>query len=187
MQKIETLDTTLRDGAQSEGVVFSLEDKIKIVRALDELGVDFIEAGNPGSNPKDRDLIRWYASRPDALQNARICAFCMTARPGTDPADSPSLASVIESGAKAASVVGKASARQAEEETERRPPALPEPSPYPRSPASALCIPPSPALRLQTLCPPPAQCRPSVPFQSPAPSARPANLCAQANRTASAS
>ena len=47
MRHIEIFDTTLRDGAQAEGVVFSREDKIKVLRRLDELGVDFIEAGNP--------------------------------------------------------------------------------------------------------------------------------------------
>ena len=50
MKKIEILDSTLRDGAQGEGVSFSVKDKIYICQALDELGVDFIEAGNPGSN-----------------------------------------------------------------------------------------------------------------------------------------
>ena len=50
---LETLDTTLRDGAQAPGIAFSLQDKLAIVRALDELGIGIIEAGNPGSNPKD--------------------------------------------------------------------------------------------------------------------------------------
>ena len=58
---IEILDTTLRDGAQGEGVVFSLTDKLKLIRALDALGVDYIESGNPGSNPKDMELFRFAA------------------------------------------------------------------------------------------------------------------------------
>src|SRR5690554_7329222 len=56
MNKLTLFDTTLRDGAQGEGVSFSVEDKIKIVRKLDELGIDFIEGGWPGSNPKDEDF-----------------------------------------------------------------------------------------------------------------------------------
>lgn len=56
MKKVTIFDSTLRDGAQAEGVSFSVEDKIKIVKALDELGVGYIEAGNPGSNPKDLDF-----------------------------------------------------------------------------------------------------------------------------------
>ena len=58
MKKVTIFDSTLRDGAQAEGVSFSVEDKIKIVKALDELGVGYIEAGNPGSNPKDLDFFR---------------------------------------------------------------------------------------------------------------------------------
>ena len=56
---VEILDTTLRDGVQAAGVIFSLEDKIKLVRALDKLGVSYIEAGNPFSNPKDAELFRF--------------------------------------------------------------------------------------------------------------------------------
>ena len=56
MEKVTIFDSTLRDGAQAEGVSFSVEDKIKIVKALDELGVSYVEAGNPGSNPKDLEF-----------------------------------------------------------------------------------------------------------------------------------
>ena len=52
MKRIEIFDSTLRDGAQGEGISFSVEDKLKIVRLLDELGVAYVEAGNPGSNPR---------------------------------------------------------------------------------------------------------------------------------------
>ncbi|MDR1900021.1 MAG: citramalate synthase, partial [Treponema sp.] len=55
---VEILDTTLRDGAQGKGITFSAEDKIAVVRALDGLGVAWIEAGNPGSNPKDMEFFR---------------------------------------------------------------------------------------------------------------------------------
>ena len=56
MKQIDVFDSTLRDGAQGEGISFSVQDKLNIVRALDELGVAFIEAGNPGSNPKDLEF-----------------------------------------------------------------------------------------------------------------------------------
>ncbi|GMO31627.1 MAG: hypothetical protein Ta2B_12710 [Termitinemataceae bacterium] len=55
---IEIFDTTLRDGAQGEGISFSLSDKIAVVKALDELGIAYIEAGNPGSNPKDIEFFK---------------------------------------------------------------------------------------------------------------------------------
>ena len=54
---VSIFDSTLRDGAQGKGISFSVEDKLQIVRLLDRLGVDYIEAGNPGSNPKDLSLI----------------------------------------------------------------------------------------------------------------------------------
>ena len=58
MKKITVLDSTLRDGAQAEGISFSVTDKLNICRALDELGVAYIEAGNPSSNPKDIEFFR---------------------------------------------------------------------------------------------------------------------------------
>ena len=54
--KIEIYDTTLRDGGQAEGIAFSVNDKLKIIHLLDELGVDYIEAGWPGANPKDIEV-----------------------------------------------------------------------------------------------------------------------------------
>ena len=57
-KKIQILDSTLRDGAQGEGISYSVQDKIHVCQALDELGVDFIEAGNPGSNPKDMEFFQ---------------------------------------------------------------------------------------------------------------------------------
>lgn len=53
---MEIYDSTLRDGAQSEGISFSVNDKLKIVKVLDDMGIPFIEAGNPGSNPKDLEF-----------------------------------------------------------------------------------------------------------------------------------
>src|SRR5437867_7944419 len=73
-------DTTLRDGTQREGLSLSVEDKVKIARALDRLGVGYIEGGWPGSNPKDADFFRRIREVP--LANARIAAFGSTRRAG---------------------------------------------------------------------------------------------------------
>ncbi len=78
MKKIEILDSTLRDGAQGEGVSFSVKDKIYICQALDELGIDYIEAGNPGSNPKDMEFFNEIQNVK--LQHAKLCAFGSTRR-----------------------------------------------------------------------------------------------------------
>ncbi|NLD58687.1 MAG: citramalate synthase [Clostridiales bacterium] len=111
---VEILDTTLRDGVQSAGVVFSLEDKIKLVRALDSLGVRYIEAGNPFSNPKDAELFR-FARDKLKLKNARLAAFGMTRRPGAAAEDDPGLRAILDSGAHIASIVGKSCAFQVRE------------------------------------------------------------------------
>ena len=69
--KIEIYDTTLRDGAQSEGINFSTSDKIKIIKLLDELGIEYIEAGWPGANPKDVEVFKEIKSLN--LKNAVGC------------------------------------------------------------------------------------------------------------------
>lgn len=112
--RVEILDTTLRDGAQGEGVVFSLEDKIRLIRVLDGIGVDYIEAGNPASNPKDRQLFR-YAAENLILRNSVLTAFGSTCRPGKRPEDSPECVCLAECGTRAVSLIGKASRRQAEQ------------------------------------------------------------------------
>ncbi len=73
-------DSVLRDGAQAEGISYSVEDKLKIVKKLDEFGISFIEAGNPGSNPKDANFFKRL--KEIKLKNARIVAFGSTRRPG---------------------------------------------------------------------------------------------------------
>ncbi|MDR2150022.1 MAG: citramalate synthase [Spirochaetaceae bacterium] len=84
---VDILDTTLRDGAQAPGISFSVADKLAIVSALDALGVRWIEAGNPGSNPKDREFFR-IASQLH-LEHAQICAFGATRKKnGTVQTDS---------------------------------------------------------------------------------------------------
>lgn len=108
MRHIEIYDTTLRDGAQAEGVVFSREDKLKVLRRLDELGVDFIEAGNPASNPKDMEFMQYACSQME-LKNARIAAFGATCRADEKAEDSAGINAIIDSGARLATIFGKSS------------------------------------------------------------------------------
>jgi 2-isopropylmalate synthase len=80
-QKIWLYDTTLRDGAQREGMALSLEDKVKIAQTLDKMGIPFIEGGWPGANPRDEQFFRQIQS--ESLTQAQIVAFCSTRRPHT--------------------------------------------------------------------------------------------------------
>ncbi len=107
MNRVEILDTTLRDGAQGEGVSFSVEDKLKIIRLLDDAGVDYIEAGNPASSVADRELFA-YARERLRLRKARLVAFGSTVHPRIEPSEDPALRQLVESGAQYVSVVGKA-------------------------------------------------------------------------------
>ncbi len=99
-------DTTLRDGSQGEGVNFSCEDKLRISRKLDELGVHYIEGGWPGSNPKD---IEYYerARRELHLQQARVVAFGSTVKAHTDPADDPQLRLLVDAQTPVICIFGK--------------------------------------------------------------------------------
>ena len=105
MRKIETYDTTLRDGAQGEGVSFSLEDKLLITRRLDEMGFDFIEGGYPLSNDKDAQYFE--RARDLDLNHLKICAFGMTRRKGIAPEDDPGMRALVDSGAEVMTLVGK--------------------------------------------------------------------------------
>jgi len=100
-------DTTLRDGAQQEGLNLSVADKLTIARHLDGLGVGFIEGGWPGANPKDTEF---FARARDELklENALLCAFGSTRRPGGVAADDPMVAALRESGAPVVTLVAKA-------------------------------------------------------------------------------
>ena len=75
--KVEIYDTTLRDGAQGEGINFSVMDKLRIAERLDSFGIHYIEGGWPGSNPKDLEFFKQAARRK--WRSARIAAFSMTA------------------------------------------------------------------------------------------------------------
>ena len=104
-KKITIFDSTLRDGAQAEGVSFSVEDKIKIVAALDELGVGFIEAGNPGSNPKDLEF--FDRIKNVKLNNSKIAAFGSTRRRGISPSEDSNLQALLGAGTEAVAIFGK--------------------------------------------------------------------------------
>ncbi len=102
-QRIFLFDTTLRDGAQTSGVDFSVEDKRQIALALDELGLDYIEGGWPGANPTDTA----FFAAPPHLKRAVFTAFGMTKRAGISAANDPSLAPILNAPAKAGCLVGK--------------------------------------------------------------------------------
>ena len=105
--RIEIFDTTLRDGAQGEGISFSVQDKLAITGALDELGAAWIEAGNPGSNPKDVEFFRLV--KKTQLATARLCAFGSTRKKGVRAEDDEQLASLLSADTESVVVFGKAS------------------------------------------------------------------------------
>jgi 2-isopropylmalate synthase len=107
MTRVQIYDTTLRDGAQGEGVNFSLQDKLLIARRLDECGFDFVEGGYPLSNPKDAEFFQRIVEQP--LKHARLCAFGMTRRRGVRAADDPGMKALLESQAAVVTIVGKTS------------------------------------------------------------------------------
>ncbi|HWI43758.1 MAG TPA: citramalate synthase [Nocardioides sp.] len=99
-------DTTLRDGAQQEGLNLSVADKLAIARQLDGLGVGYIEGGWPGSNPKDTEFFRRAAQELD-LRHAKLAAFGATRRAGVKAADDPLVAALRDSGASVVTLVAK--------------------------------------------------------------------------------
>jgi 2-isopropylmalate synthase len=107
-ERLYIFDTTLRDGAQTQGVDFSVEDKRHIALALDGLGVDYIEGGWPGANPTDT---AFFSQRP-ALSHARFTAFGMTKRAGRSADNDPSLAQVLDADVDSVCLVGKTSTYQ---------------------------------------------------------------------------
>ncbi len=101
--RVYLYDTTLRDGAQTQGVNFSVSDKIAIALALDDLGIDYVEGGWPGANPTDD---AFFAQAP-ALSRAKFTAFGMTRRPGRSTDNDPGLAALIGADAGVVCMVGK--------------------------------------------------------------------------------
>lgn len=106
-------DTTLRDGAQQEGLNLSVTDKLTIARQLDGLGVGYIEGGWPGANPKDTEFFRRAAQELD-LEHARLAAFGATRRAGVRAADDPQVAALRDSGAGVVTLVAKSHDRHVE-------------------------------------------------------------------------
>jgi 2-isopropylmalate synthase len=111
--QVQLYDTTLRDGAQMEGISLSVEDKVKITRKLDELGVHVIEGGWPGSNPKDVEFFARAHSL--SLRHAQLAAFGSTRHAGGKPEDDANLRALIEAETPVVTIVGKASDMQVRE------------------------------------------------------------------------
>lgn len=105
-KKIEILDTTLRDGAQAESISFSIRDKLEIAKSLDAIGIDLVEAGNPGSNPKDLAFFDYLKKQTEIRTKA--VAFGATCRPGANPAEDIQLQNLAEAGTEIVCIFGKA-------------------------------------------------------------------------------
>jgi 2-isopropylmalate synthase len=110
MAQVQIYDTTLRDGAQREGISFSLVDKLHIVQKLDELGVQYIEGGWPGSNPKDAEFFTQVKKLH--LNNATVAAFGSTRRAKTRAEDDDNLQALVNTGMKISTLVCKNSIQQ---------------------------------------------------------------------------
>ncbi len=104
-ERIEIYDTTLRDGSQGEGVNFSLEDKIRIARKLDEFGMDYIEGGWPGSNPKDIEFFERMKREP--LRHSKLAAFGSTRRPARKAKDDELVRMLVEAETPVVTIFGK--------------------------------------------------------------------------------
>ncbi len=110
MSQVQLYDTTLRDGAQQEGISFSVVDKLKIAQKLDELGIHFIEGGWPGSNPKDAEF--FSRARGLTLASSVLVAFSSTRRPKTRAETDDNLLALANAGVKVVTIVGKSSELQ---------------------------------------------------------------------------
>ena len=109
--KVYIYDTTLRDGQQTTGVDFSVSDKLAISRALDKLGIDYIEGGWPGANPKDSQ----FFERKLEFNNSSLTAFGMTRRAGHSSANDPGLNTLLNTNTSAVCIFGKTSSFQVKE------------------------------------------------------------------------
>ncbi len=105
-KKIEIFDSTLRDGAQGEGISFSISDKMRIAESLDKFGVDYLEAGNPYSNPKDAEFFK--NAEKLHLSTAKLVAFGSTVHKDVRPEDDESVQALLAAGTKYVTVFGKA-------------------------------------------------------------------------------
>jgi 2-isopropylmalate synthase len=105
MSRVKLYDTTLRDGAQGEGISYSVMDKIRIAQELDNLGIHYIEGGWPGSNPKDMEFYLKMARK--RLRNSELVAFGSTRRPHTKAVQDNNLKAILKSQAKIVTIFGK--------------------------------------------------------------------------------
>ncbi len=105
MGPVTILDSTLRDGAQGTGITFSLEDKLAAVRLLDRVGVQYVEAGNPGSNPKDE--IFFQRAGELTLKHAKLVSFGSTRRKDTRPEEDSNLRAILAAGTPCCTIFGK--------------------------------------------------------------------------------
>ncbi len=105
MSRIQLYDTTLRDGTQAEDISFQVQDKVQIARRLDELGIDYIEGGWPGSNPKD--ITFFEAIRKESLNHSKIAAFGSTRRAKVTPAEDSNIQMLIQAEPDAVTIFGK--------------------------------------------------------------------------------
>ncbi len=104
---VEILDTTLRDGAQAEGVSFSVNDKFQILETLVSLGITYVEAGNPGSNPKDREFFTRFQENSPDMKQSRLAAFGSTKRKGIPAAEDDGLRDLLSARTPVVVVFGK--------------------------------------------------------------------------------
>ena len=102
---IQLYDTTLRDGAQGPGISFTIEDKLRIIQVLDDFGIHYIEAGNPGSNPKDMEV--FTEAKKLLLKNSRLAAFGSTCRVGAKAHEDGALIQTVKAGTDVATIFGK--------------------------------------------------------------------------------
>ena len=112
-EKVVIYDTTLRDGAQTGGILFSAEDKLDVLRELDSFGIDFVECGWPGSNPTDDEFFEKV--RNQQLRKSKVVAFGSTRRADVSPEEDSNLKALAESPAEWCCIVGKAWSFQVEE------------------------------------------------------------------------
>jgi len=105
MPNVKLYDTSLRDGAQGEGISYTVSDKIRIARELDTINIHFIEGGWPGSNPKDMEFFQKMAKKK--LTNSKLVAFSMTRRANIKASDDPNIKALVKSGVKIITIVGK--------------------------------------------------------------------------------
>ena len=108
-ETVEIYDTTLRDGAQLEGISLTVDDKLRIAEQLDRLGVHYIEGGWPGANPKDVEFFQRAATELD-LEHSKLVAFGSTRRVGGDVEDDVTLGNLLDAGTDVVCIVGKCSA-----------------------------------------------------------------------------